>query len=296
MTQLGRHVYNFMTDMRIVSPMTTKDWRPAYVAVAEDLRDQIERGDLAPGDRLPSEPTLAVTYKLSRTSVRNAVAQLVEWGLVRSERGRGTFVRPRRQRFTREYPHLYRWEKARVLLPEDERAKTGVTEQQTGLDLSQLVLPAEYVTTTADEDLAEAFGVEVGTKMLERQYGTRSADETAPLSISRSWLVYDVAAQNPALLKKQREPWPGGTQHQLHTIGIELSRIEDRVIARAASAEEALTLELDRGTPIIAIRKTCFTTREVDGTAVDEVVEVADIVLPADRAELKITTTLEPWS
>lgn len=277
-----------------VTLMTTRDWRPRYQQVAEELRDQIQNGDLGPGDPLPSEPALAKTYDLSRTSVRNAIQQLKEWGLVRSERGRGNYVQPRRQRFVRAQPGLYQFEKDRVHLPDEERALDGFTEQQTrdaGAErkMSDLHLPAEYVAVEANDDLAEVFGVAVGTQMLERRYSSRTKDETAPLSIARSWLVYDVAAKNPALLEQDREPWAGGTQHQLFTVGIEVDRIEDRIIARAPTAEEALRLEVDPGTPVILIRKITFST---DG----DVVEMADIVLPSDRAELRYSTSLERWT
>lgn len=270
-------------------PVTTRDWRPRYQQVAEELRDQILNGDLGPGDRLPSEPALSTRYDLSRTSVRNAIQQLKEWGLVRSERGRGNYVRPSRQRFVREQPDLYQWEKNRVHLPDEERATEGTTEHQTGRPLSDLVIPAEYVTIEAGDELAEIFGVEAGTPMLERRYATRTEDESAPLSLSSSWIVKETAAQNPALLEEEREPWPGGTQHQLFTIGIELDRIEDRVIARVPTAEEALRLELDPGTPVIVIRKTSWSTH-------GDVVELADIVLPSDRAELRYMTSLERWT
>lgn len=269
--------------------MTTRDWRPRYQVVAEEIRDQILNGDLGPGDALPSEPALATQYDLSRTSVRNAIQQLKEWGLVRSERGRGNYVRPHRQRFTREQPDLYQWEKNRVHLPDEQRALEGTTEHQTGRPLSDLVIPAEYETIKAGDELAEIFGVETGTAMLERRYATRTEDEAAPLSLSWSWIVKETAAQNPALLEAEREPWPGGTQHQLFTIGIELDRIEDRIIARAPTADEALRLELDPGTPVIVIRKTSFSTH-------GDVVELADIVLPSDRAELRYMTSLERWT
>lgn len=269
--------------------MTTRDWRPRYQVVAEEIRDQILNGDLGPGDALPSEPALATRHDLSRTSVRNAIQQLKEWGLVRSERGRGNYVRPHRQRFIRKQPDLYQWEKNRVHLPDEERGQEGATEHQTGRPLSDLVIPAEYVTIEASDELAEIFGVEAGTPMLERHYGTRTADEAAPLSLGRSWIVKETAAQNPDLLEAENEPWPGGTQHQLFTIGIELDRIEDRIIARAPTADEALRLELDPGTPVIVIRKTSFSTN-------GDVVEMADVVLPSDRAELHYMTSLERWT
>jgi GntR family transcriptional regulator len=41
-----------------------------------------------------------------------------------------------------------------------------------------------------------------------------------------------VVAAIPDLLDENNEPWPGGTQHQFSTIGIEMDRIIDEVTAR----------------------------------------------------------------
>ena len=54
--------------------------------------DQIERGRLRPGDRLPTEPQLAATHGVSRTVVREAVHQVKSRGLVRARQGSGVFV------------------------------------------------------------------------------------------------------------------------------------------------------------------------------------------------------------
>ncbi|GAA5127289.1 GntR family transcriptional regulator [Haloechinothrix salitolerans] len=69
---------------------------PAYRQVAADLRDRINRGDLPAGARLPSEYELAEQHGVSRPTVREAFALLRSEGLVRSERGRGYFVRDQR--------------------------------------------------------------------------------------------------------------------------------------------------------------------------------------------------------
>ncbi|WP_108659730.1 GntR family transcriptional regulator [Acuticoccus kandeliae] len=57
------------------------------------LRDQILSGEWAPGDRLPGEPTLAAGQGVSRVTVRRALAQLAEEGLIERRAGAGTFVR-----------------------------------------------------------------------------------------------------------------------------------------------------------------------------------------------------------
>lgn len=67
--------------------------RAVFRQLADLLRARIESGALAPGDPLPSELRLVEEYGISRTTVRQAIAQLRTEGLVRVERPRGTFVR-----------------------------------------------------------------------------------------------------------------------------------------------------------------------------------------------------------
>lgn len=65
----------------------------AYVSIAADLREQITRGELAAGGRLPGELVLARRYGASRNTVRQALSLLVAEGLIVVIRGKGRFVR-----------------------------------------------------------------------------------------------------------------------------------------------------------------------------------------------------------
>lgn len=67
---------------------------PLYVQVAEILQGQIERGELAPRQPLPSESYLMGEYGVSRGTCRRAIAILRETGLVRTVPQRGTYVTP----------------------------------------------------------------------------------------------------------------------------------------------------------------------------------------------------------
>jgi GntR family transcriptional regulator len=66
---------------------------PLYRQIQADLRDRIQRGDLAPGDRLETEQELMARYEVSRATVRQALGGLVNDGLVEIRRGLGTYVR-----------------------------------------------------------------------------------------------------------------------------------------------------------------------------------------------------------
>lgn len=67
--------------------------RAVFRQLADLIRAQIESGELAPGEPLPSELRLAQEYGISRTTVRQAIGQLRTEGLVTVDRPRGTFVR-----------------------------------------------------------------------------------------------------------------------------------------------------------------------------------------------------------
>ncbi len=68
--------------------------RPEPVAhqLATLIRQQIERGELQPGDRLPTELEFCERLGISRTPVRRALRRLMEQGFIARYPGRGTFV------------------------------------------------------------------------------------------------------------------------------------------------------------------------------------------------------------
>jgi DNA-binding GntR family transcriptional regulator len=65
-----------------------------YKRVHDDLLAQMQDGRLPAGGRIPSEPTLATTYGVSRGTVRRALAVLEADGRVESRQGVGRVVRP----------------------------------------------------------------------------------------------------------------------------------------------------------------------------------------------------------
>src|SRR4051812_49633242 len=69
--------------------------RPVFKQIADRLRAAIVSGELTPGARLPSEQELMDAHGVARGTIRQAVNLLRGEGLVRTEHGRGTFVRDR---------------------------------------------------------------------------------------------------------------------------------------------------------------------------------------------------------
>lgn len=114
-----------------------RDWRPAYVKAAESLRDRILSGEFEAGSAIPSEPALAEEYGISRTSIRNAVRQLRDWGLIETRQGAGTYVLPR----------------AKTLF--DGVAIDGRSEAEKAVATALLDLDPRYIQCRADHDLGE---------------------------------------------------------------------------------------------------------------------------------------------
>lgn len=65
---------------------------PMYKQVFTIISDWIASGELKPGDRIPSEAELIEEFGVSRITVRSAIAELVEDGVLTRSQGKGTFV------------------------------------------------------------------------------------------------------------------------------------------------------------------------------------------------------------
>jgi multiple sugar transport system substrate-binding protein len=65
---------------------------PLYYQLKVHLKQRMELGDLAPGDRLPTEVELCELFSISRAPVRQALSELVREGLIYRRAGQGSFV------------------------------------------------------------------------------------------------------------------------------------------------------------------------------------------------------------
>src|SRR5262249_40076216 len=93
---------------------------------------------------------------------------------------------------------------------------------------------------------------------------------------------------NPALLDSANEPWPGGTQHQLYTVGIEIARMDTEVTATMPTTVEMQRWSMMDGVPLLCGRKLAVDTN-------GRVVEVSDARYPADRTKMLFSFPLKPW-
>src|SRR5712671_6775641 len=150
--------------------MTMQD-TASGVALWRQVADGIERGiadgSFAAGERLPGEMEIAETYRVNRHTVRRALATLAERGLVRAERGSGTYV---------EAPRLAYPLRSRTRFSEIVGA--GGHEPR-----GQLIDASDDAAT---RELARELGLKSGSPLI-RIESVRFADRT-PICVSTTWL------------------------------------------------------------------------------------------------------------
>src|SRR4051812_24457 len=93
---MSLHVHSFPMSVAPYLDRSLRARREGAGAKYEQLRDmfvnQLSAGELKPGDPLPPEPVIAEQMSVARSTVRQALAQLEQSGLIRRVRGRGTFI------------------------------------------------------------------------------------------------------------------------------------------------------------------------------------------------------------
>ncbi len=110
---------------------------PLYIQLASYLRIQIQTGVLQPGDLMIAENSICDILHISRTTVRQAMNQLEEEGLLVRYRGKGTFIA--NSKIKRNMNHLYSF-------TEDMKA--------IGVSPSSKIIKSEVLTSCPD-DVAE---------------------------------------------------------------------------------------------------------------------------------------------
>jgi GntR family transcriptional regulator len=179
-------------------------------------------------------------------------------------------------------------EKDQALGDEEERAAVGEAETNLNMALADQEFTSVYDLIPASAEIAEIFGIEKGAQVLRRRYESADKRTGRQLSASVSYIPKSLVEGNPALLDQDNEPWWGGTQHQLSTVGIEIMTMVDQVTARMPTTVEAQQWDMPDGVPLLFCRR----------ISIDEenrAVEISDALYPADRTEFRFVTPLQPW-
>jgi GntR family transcriptional regulator len=228
---------------------TTK--RSQVRAVLEQLIDE----DLNPGDAIPSERALVVRLGVSRVTVRQAIADLVETGALERVHGKGTYVtgpqvdsRLHLTSFTREM-------------------------RDRGLHPATVVLAA--TEEPADDDVSYALRIKPGRPVICVKR-LRTADGTP--------MAYEVGYYPSAL-------FPGLLQRELGSLydvfaseyGIVVTSGDQTVRAESADAEQARLLGIAKRAPLLVQERVTH--------ASERVIELSTSWYRADRYRINMAIT-----
>lgn len=218
---------------------------PKYQDIADRLRGLINSGALAPGQRLPSEPELAVEYDASRNTVRLAIALLINQGLVVSRQGLGTFVVEPTKPFTALL--------SRISEPPTERhTSQGLPVVSPAADESEMVrLIVE--TSSASPSVAEKLDIAPGGAVVVRRSQYFIGD--VPWQLINSYYPSDLA-KGTAL--EQAGEIETGSIGLLAELGYPQQGFVDEIGGRMPNAREFDFFKLVSGTPVLVVNRTSY--------------------------------------
>lgn len=211
-----------------------------YVQIRETLRDQIARGVLKPGQKLPSEEVLAAQFGVSRMTVRQGISDLVDMGMLYRRQGVGTIV----SQFHLERDH-------NKLTDFFETARAEGFEAEVRL-LGKEVVPAKLA-------IAEALGLHESEPLIRIQ--TLRLANGVPITLYEEYVPYKLY---PALLTedmRSRAAW-----QVLEEQGFVIKFAVQKLEARTADAKAAALLGIEEAAPILFKNRVIYTE---DGTPVE---------------------------
>jgi GntR family transcriptional regulator len=208
--------------------------------IAQELRQAIESGELAPGARLPSERDLARRYGAARNTAREAIRVLSDAGLVTAEHGRGVFVRresPLIRLGNDRYSHKYRESGLSPFLL--ECAKQGKVGRFEVLSIERIAPPEEVVRHLL-------IPAQEGSVLVRENVFYANAD---PVHRVTTYVPWDIAEGTSLLVPEIDHPY--GIHGVLEDRGHVMTRQQESVSARMPRADEAQYLQLPPGVPVI---------------------------------------------
>jgi GntR family transcriptional regulator len=199
--------------------------------IAEAIRSRIRAGHWAPGERLPSIPTLAEMFGVAKQTVQRTVDQLRIEGVLITKPGSGTYVRGTRRRLNRL-----------------SRGRYGAYR---GYHSDLAARYRQYLTevgrSPAPPEVADAFGVPDGTALVVRRHVVRTQD--APVEVGASWFRVDDAGGTG--LEQDRAFGRPLYQEVEEVTGRRYASASDHISARQPTRAEAEILAIRPDTPVL---------------------------------------------
>jgi GntR family transcriptional regulator len=228
------------------TPLDRRSGIPLYHQIQQRLLDQIQSGELKPGEPLPSIQQIAARMGVSQMTVRQAVGALCEIGVIYSRQGKGTFI-------------------SGIKLERDFRQVLSFSEetQARGATPSSNVLSFRIQAPT--QEVKEALGLKDGERVFNL-HRVRCGN-SIPMGIESSCLPVQLC---PALIETF-DPATSLYEELAHQYGIQLMVTDEVVEVGKASAEDARLLEIAPQSPVFLFTRVSYLE---SGTPVEHVKSV----------------------
>ncbi len=224
--------------------------------ISEDIEMDIETGRLAKGDRLPSEMMLAAEFGVNRHTLRRAINELAQKGLLEATPGRGTFVKGDRIAYPIGKTTRF------------SQAIADIGHEPGGHSLG-------YTTAQATAVVADMLAVASGSPVVQLEYLRAAGD--LPICLSTAWFPADRFA---GIGEAYAEI--GTITGSLEAFGVSsYQRSRTNITSRAANGNEREQLELDRGAIVLVVDSV-----NTDGNGVP--IQAGHSRFAAERVELVI--------
>jgi DNA-binding GntR family transcriptional regulator len=235
---------------------------PLYMQVVRQIRAQIASGELAEGERIPSQREMMQHWRISMQTASKVIGALKTEGLAIPSVGRDTIVAPGAA--------------ARIAA-----AATGTAHAPAeptpppGLDVK-----ATAGMTAAPADVAKILGIPTGRRALRRQETRLDAGRV--VSVTTMWFPPAIAEKAPRLAESQPLP-AGALAYIAEATDRRSARVLEESVALAADAGTAKALDVPPGSPVLV-------TRTQHRTAGGEPIAYMEAAAPAERWHVRTYT------
>ena len=221
-----------------------------YRAIADDLRRRVEEGEFAQNRLLPSEAELSREHGASRVTIRRALEELRDLGLVDARQGFGWFVAGD--------PLVQSLGQLRTI--EAELTDAGIRSQRRILDFAFVAAPSGVRAVLG-----------VARVLAVRRLNLADGDPFARVTV---WCP-EPLARHLSLADVERAPF-------YELLDVPLGSATQTIAASIAGEDDAALLELPVGAPVLLCRRTTF---GADGVPVLH----SEHVFPGHRTEFAVT-------
>ncbi|WP_112182039.1 MULTISPECIES: GntR family transcriptional regulator [Paraliobacillus] len=231
---------------------------PIYHQLEQHIKQLIEKGDLKPGDMIPSEREYADKYNVSRMTIRQAIVNLVNERYLYRVKGKGTFIKEKK-------------------LEQSLQGLTSFSEdmKSRGMKASSKLISFEIIP--ADSKLANQLGIQEHGPVYEIKR-IRLAEEE-PMALERTYISANkVKGLTEEIVQQSLY------EYMEEKLLLKIAKGTQEIEAAIVNNEEVEYLKIPEHSPIMLIQRA---TSLEDGT----IVEVVKSSYRADRYKFMIELT-----